>query len=154
MGHSKIFSALMLLSIVAFWLSCKSPSKKKVYEVEAVAETTAVASADDAADDPAIWVHPGNVNKSRIYGTDKQKGVAVYNLDGEQLYFYGFGRINNIDVRYGFDLGDKKVDILGGSNRSNNTIGIWAIDPETGELSNIAAHDIQSDMKEGYGFCF
>lgn len=43
---------------------------------------------DDAADDPAIWVNFANPDSSRIIGTDKQGGLAVYDLKGNQLFYY------------------------------------------------------------------
>lgn len=124
----------------------------KLVKVEAKEETDAVASAGDAADDPAIWVHPHDSEKSKIIGTNKEEGISVYNLKGKQLYSYNFGKLNNVDVRYGFPIGGKKIDIAAASNRSTNTIDIFAINPKTGELENIMGSPIQSSMKEVYGF--
>ncbi|HDR6246501.1 TPA: phytase [Bacillus cereus] len=121
-------------------------------KVKAKGETDAVANAGDAADDPAIWVHPKDPEKSKIIGTNKENGIAVYNLKGKQLYSYEFGKLNNVDVRYGFPIGDKKIDIAAASNRSTNTIDIFAINPKTGELENITGTPIHSNMKEVYGF--
>ncbi|KFN08716.1 3-phytase [Bacillus pseudomycoides] len=120
--------------------------------MEAKEETDAVANAGDAADDPAIWVHPHDSEKSKIIGTNKEGGIAVYNLKGKQLHSYNFGKLNNVDVRYGFPIGGKKIDIAAASNRSTNTIDIFAINPKTGELENITGSPIQSSMKEVYGF--
>ncbi|HHQ8914727.1 TPA: phytase [Bacillus cereus] len=121
-------------------------------KVKAKGETDAVANAGDAADDPAIWVHPKDPEKSKIIGTNKEGGISVYNLKGKQLYSYDFGKLNNVDVRYGFPIGDKKIDIAAASNRSTNTIDIFAINPKTGELENITGTPIHSNMKEVYGF--
>lgn len=46
----------------------------KLVKVEAKEETDAVANAGDAADDPAIWVHPHDSEKSKIIGTNKEGG--------------------------------------------------------------------------------
>ena len=59
------------------------------------AETTAVTSNDDAADDPCIWINPKDCLQSTIIGTNKKKGLEVYNLDGKRLYTYNIGRVNN-----------------------------------------------------------
>ena len=51
--------------------------------VKPVVETTPVPHSGDAADDPAIWVNEANPGASRIFGTDKQGGLAVYDLAGK-----------------------------------------------------------------------
>ena len=124
----------------------------KLVKVEAKEETDAVANAGDTADDPAIWVHPHDPEKSKIIGTNKEEGISVYNLKGKQLYSYNFGKLNNVDVRYGFPIGGKKIDMAAASNRSTNTIDIFTINSKTGELENITGSTIQSSMKEVYGF--
>ncbi|SMO84101.1 phytase [Melghirimyces algeriensis] len=128
----------------------RSPKPLHV-EVTADAETEPVESEEDAADDPAIWVHPTDSEKSLLIGTDKKKGLNIYNLEGKQVNSVDLGRINNVDVRYNFPLGEKKVDIVAGTNRTTNTIDIFSIS-QTGKLKNIAAHPIQADMTEVYGF--
>jgi 3-phytase len=115
-------------------------------------ETDAVAVGDDAADDPAIWVHPTNKSKSRIIATNKGGGLIVYDLDGNQLFSYTTGKMNNIDVRYNFPLGGTKVDIAAATNRTTNTIDIYSIDKTTGELTNISGTPIVSNAAEVYGF--
>ena len=123
-----------------------------IAEVIADVETQAVINPGDAADDPAIWVHPTDPSMSRIYGSDKKGGIAVYDLQGKELFYYTVGNINNIDVRYNFPLGKEKVDILGGSNRSTNNIDIFRIEPDSGKLLNISARDFHSGVGEVYGF--
>lgn len=127
--------------------------KSDIPEVVADMETQPVSSANDAADDPAVWVHPKNKEESIIIGTNKKKGLAVYDLSGKQLFFYPVGRINNIDVRYSFSLGAKKIDIVAGSNRTNNSVGVWMINPETRTLEEVLARDLISKVGEVYGFC-
>lgn len=121
-------------------------------EVTADDETEPVTNAEDAADDPAIWIHSMNPSKSKIIGTNKENGVVVYDLDGNKLYAYDFGEINNIDVRYQFQLGNEKIDIAAATNRSTNTIDIFSIDPDSGELTYVAGDPIKSNMDEVYGF--
>ena len=53
--------------------------------VKARGQTEPVAETGDAADDPAIWVHPGDPARSLILGTDKKDGLNVYDLDGRLL---------------------------------------------------------------------
>ncbi|UCG14573.1 MAG: phytase, partial [Deltaproteobacteria bacterium] len=106
--------------------------------VSAVVETDPVPSTGDAAEDPAIWIHPQDSSLSLVVGTDKQSGLAVYDLAGNELQFVPDGQINNVDIRYDFPLGGASVDIVAGSNRTDNTIAVYKIDPTTGLLENVA----------------
>ena len=67
--------------------------------VPADAETTPMANAGDLADDPALWVHPGNPALSLILGTNKEEGLFVYDLAGREHEHLTVGRVNNVDVR-------------------------------------------------------
>ncbi len=79
----------------------------------------------DAADDPAIWVHPGNPTLSTVIGTDKKGGLAVYDLEGRQIQYLPDGEMNNVDIRSGFPLGGQQVTLVTTGNRTNNTIAIY-----------------------------
>ncbi|MFK4439005.1 phytase [Paenibacillus sp. RC21] len=122
------------------------------YKVTPTAETEAVEDGDDAADDPAIWLNPTDPEKSRLVATNKGGGILVYDLQGKQLQNYKVGKMNNVDIRYGFTLGGKKIDIAGATNRTNNTVDIFAIDGVSGTLTNVVDQPIKSSMKEVYGF--
>lgn len=78
------------------------------YKVIPSAETEAVEDGEDAADDPAIWLNPADPEKSRILATNKGGGILVYDLEGKQLQNMKVGKMNNVDLRYGFTLGGKK----------------------------------------------
>ena len=129
------------------------------WEVYPVMETKAVdaASMDDAADDPAIWVHPKKPEQSLIFGSNKKGGLAAYNLEGEEVAYYPLGNINNVDVLNGLSLGDSTISIVGGSNRSSQSIEIFKIHPQTGVLEDIKVRDFPVDTQlidDIYGFCF
>jgi 3-phytase len=112
---------------------------------------------DDAADDAAVWVHPTDPEKSLLIGSNKRGGIVVFDLDGAERAFYPTGRINNLDVLYGFPLGNKRVDIVGCTNRSDQSVDLLAIDPETGVLTDVSAHALLVDtnqIKDIYGCCF
>jgi len=128
--------------------------KPNLYAVEAAGETEAVASGKDAADDPSIWVHPTDPEKSKVIATNKGGGILVYDLNGHQLHSYATGKVNNIDVRYGFPLGGQKVDIVAATDRTDNNVVIYKINPNTGELTNVNGASIHSTMSEVYGFAF
>ncbi len=116
-------------------------------------ETDPVPSGGDAADDAAIWVHPTDPQQSLVIGTDKLAGLAVYDLAGTELQFLPDGRLNNVDVRYGFPLGSARVDIVAAGNRIDQTLAVYAVNPLTGELENVAAGPLSVGVNEAYGFC-
>jgi 3-phytase len=105
----------------------------------ATAETDPVPNTGDAADDPAIWVNPSNPALSTIIGTNKLGGLAVYDLSGKQLHYYGGIRPNNVDVRYGFNLGGTQVDIVTASETDSDTILVYRIDPGSRGLVDVRA---------------
>lgn len=130
-------------------------SKKNMFKIIIADAETVPAKAkvdEDAADDPAIWYNEKMPKKSLIFGTNKTGGLDVYTLSGERLNYYDAGRLNNVDVRYGFPLENDTVDIVAASNRTTNTIDIWAIHPETFELRPLNDTVIKSELEEVYGF--
>lgn len=123
-----------------------------VVVVAAIAETEPVASDGDAADDPAIWVHPSDPAQSLVIGTDKQRGLQLYDLAGRQLQSLADGRINNVDLRDGFPLGNRRIVLVAASNRSDNTIRLYELDPEARRLKPVAAA-VPTGFPEPYGLC-
>jgi myo-inositol-hexaphosphate 3-phosphohydrolase len=81
--------------------------------VPADRETVPVGHAGDAADDPAIWVHPTQPAQSLILGNDKQGALETYNLDGtrEQRITTGTPFWGNVDVRQGVTIGGRTIDV-------------------------------------------
>ncbi|MEJ5897190.1 phytase [Aquabacterium sp. G14] len=118
--------------------------------VLAVAQTEAVASRGDAADDPAVWVHPEQPAASRVLGTNKKQGLEVYDLDGRLRQRLPVGRVNNVDVRQAVQMDGAVWDIAVASNRSDNTLTVWQIDL-TGTLAEWGR--IPSGLNEVYGLC-
>ena len=121
--------------------------------VSAVVETEPVMNFGDAADDPAIWVHPQNPELSVIIGSQKKHGINVYELSGKLIQSRADGRINNVDLRYGFQLGDRTVAVVTASNRSTDSISIYIIDEETRTLVDVADGIIDTGMSDPYGQC-
>lgn len=114
-------------------------------------QTDPVPHLGDAADDPAIWVNASDRARSRVLGTDKKGGLGVYDLSGKQLQYLPVGRLNNVDVRTGFVLGGKRVDLAVASNRDHNSLHLFAIDPASGQLSDIG--QIATPITDIYGLC-
>jgi 3-phytase len=123
----------------------------QTFAVTAARETDPVPTRGDAADDIAIWVHPADPTRSLIIGTDKRAGLAVYDLDGRERQWIPDGELNNVDVRYGFPLGNRRIDIAAAGNRTEDTIEIYAIDASTGLLTNICRHAIRVGIGDAYG---
>lgn len=118
----------------------------------AAVETTPVPSSDDAADDPAIWANPADAERSLVIGTDKEGGLAVYDLSGRQLQYLPDGQMNNVDVRNGFSLAGLEVALVTAGDRSDNTIAIYRIDPSTLTMQDVAARAIHPGI-DTYGSC-
>jgi 3-phytase len=122
------------------------------------AETEPVPTPGDAADDPAVWVHPTDPEKSLILGTDKGGGLHVYDADGRPLAVVADGtRPNNVDVLYDFALGGKRADLAVATLRAEKWRGVkvWRIDPEKRTLEDVTAGGVLRvfDGGEPYGCC-
>ena len=141
------FPIFLVLLVVGGGLAGANPVTPQV-------ETDPVPHSGDAADDPAIWLHPTDSAQSVVIGTDKRTGggLAVYDLAGNQLHFHADGRMNNVDVRYGFPLGGQKVDIVAAGNRTDDSIAVYRIDPATRQLQDITARTLSVGVTEAYGF--
>jgi 3-phytase/alkaline phosphatase D len=127
--------------------------------VEPVAETPPVIDLDQPpndqqpgdADDPAIYVHPLDPSQSLVVSTLKDGGLSVYDLTGSVLQTIlpgepGDVRYNNVDLVYGFRVGDDRVDLAVASDRENDTLAIYAIDPTTRQLSDITSASITESI--------
>src|SRR5690606_14558437 len=117
----------------------------------ATAETAPVPHAGDAADDPAIWVHPTDPSRSTVIGTDKLGGLAVYDLAGQEVQYRADGRFNNVDLRP-FRLGGASISLVAASDRSTRSIAIYRVDPTTRLLEPIHPRTIATGI-DVYGLC-
>lgn len=119
--------------------------------IAARVETTPVPSLGDAADDPAIWIHPQDPTRSRVLGTDKQGGLLVWDLAGHPLQDLRVGRLNNVDLRPDFALGTERVDLAVATNRDHNSLHLFAIDRSSGVVRDIG--QIPTSLQNIYGLC-
>ena len=118
--------------------------------VFAMAETAPVATFDDAADDPAIWLHPDDSSKSLIIGTDKRAGLYVYDLSGAVKQFLPSGQPNNVDLRQGVALADGWTgDLAAATDRADDTIALFSV--SEGGVEKIGS--FPSTVVEPYGAC-
>jgi 3-phytase len=91
-----------------------------------------------SGDDPAIWVHPNDSTKSIVIATAKEGGLRVYDLADEEIQSIpatpapradGVNGHNNVDIAYGLELGGRTVDVAVVSDRFNDQLRFWVIDP-------------------------
>jgi 3-phytase len=92
-----------------------------------------------SGDDPAIWVHPDDSDLSVVIVTAKEGGLRVYDLASQELQSIEAtpaprddgvdGRFNNVDIAYGVALDGETVDVAVVSDRYNDVLRFWVIDP-------------------------
>jgi 3-phytase len=97
------------------------------------------AGGNASGDDPAIWVHPGNSARSIVIVTAKEGGLRVYDLASQEVQFIAAepapradgvdGRYNNVDIAYGLNVGSGTADVAVVSDRYNDQLRFFAIDP-------------------------
>ena len=106
------------------------------------------------ADDPAIYVHPDDPEKSFVITTFKNGGLRIYDLAGEEIQSITPENIryNNVDIAYGVEyqtmlVGETaKVDLAIASDRENDTLAIFAINPNGGESLELPGNEILTDV--------
>ena len=135
------------LILVTMLVSCsggraRAKSEARILEVAAVVETEPMNTGGDSADDTTLWVNPSDPAQSLVIGTNKKRGLVVYDLAGKEIQSLADGQMNNVDHRDA---------LVTASNRSKNAIAIYKINAETRRLENVAAEEIKTI--EAYGSC-
>ncbi|MFK0237452.1 phytase [Streptomyces vinaceus] len=109
------------------------------------------AGGDANADDPAIWRNAADPDRSLVVATAKQGGLRVYDLGARQVQSIPApagpgagdapGRFNNVDLVQGLRLGGGRADVAVVSDRGNDRLRIYRIDPNKpgGPLTDITA---------------
>ncbi|WP_433330630.1 phytase [Spirillospora sp. CA-294931] len=112
------------------------------FDVTATVETAPVGHSGDAADDPAIWIHPSDPSKSVVVGTDKKGALEVYDLSGSRIQRIDGDHGNNVDLR-----GD--VVVSADDEADGGSMHVYRMDPSSRQLrllkdvkTGIAAHGI------------
>ncbi len=118
--------------------------------VTASAETTPVASPEDAADDAVVLVSASGA-AAWIAATDKRFGLRIYDLSGEELADLAapVGRLNNIDA---VSLGPDRFLLLA-SNRTRPAISVFDATIADGELRIVELPEQPLELAEPYGLC-
>ncbi len=104
-------------------------------------------------DDPAIYLNKNDASKSIVITTLKKAGLVVYDLQGQEIQRIRpeGSRYNNVDIVYDFQLGNEQVDLAVVSDRANDTLVIYEIDPNTGQLTDITAPTLSADSASIFG---
>jgi myo-inositol-hexaphosphate 3-phosphohydrolase len=126
-------------------LPAAQPVLETPYTVDEEGNSEAALTGD--SDDPAIWINPENPEQSLVIVTLKDGGLVTLDLNGEiveEILPAPFGEIryNNVDLVYDFELGEETVDLAVASDRENDTLAIWKIDPETLQLVDVTSDNI------------
>ena len=137
------------------WLQLTTPRMSSptthLPEVLPSGETAPMPQWGDAADDPAVWLHPRNPGQSLVLGTNKRQGLFVYDLSGKEQQRLDIGRLNNVDVRYNVRWQGQDVDLAAASNRSTNAISLFAIHRDSRQLTLVT--EIPTTLPNVYGLC-
>ncbi len=131
----------------------RKPAAPTARTVVPSVETVPVENYGDAADDPAIWVDPTDPAKSLVIGTNKKRGLDVYDLAGRRLQSLPDGRMNNVDLRAGFMLGGRPVALVAASNRTTKGIALYRVDAGARRLVDVADGVIGTGLADPYGLC-
>jgi myo-inositol-hexaphosphate 3-phosphohydrolase len=138
------FAATQFTQFLAFAIDIENiPSIEPIIETPAETryEDPTVADEGPDPDDPAIWLHPDDPNDSIVVTSHKEGGLRVYDLAGNELQSIepeGI-RYNNVDVLYNVKIGGQLKDVFVASDRANDTLAIYAIDPHTLKLKDVTS---------------
>jgi 3-phytase len=159
--------ALVLLAVVSWLIVAAAAFGFKIYVLTPTHDpnfperievnpkvSTSPAKAD--ADDPAIWIHPTDPAKSVIIGTAKGRvggGLCVWDLDGRLVQHIELVHPNNVDVRYGMQVGDRRIDIAVVNMRRTKEMKVYEI--SDGRLADVTTSGgIKTpELITPYGIC-
>ena len=151
MSKKIIYVAIFFLSAAIFSQEPKNLGSLFYKEVTADIETEPVFVADDAADDMCVLENFNNPESSLIISSDKKYGIIVYDLEGNKLYDYEVGRINNVDIIKSKFSQDKYL--VAGTNRTYNSVDLYIFN-SNGELEKNIVRELVPSLKDVYGITF
>ena len=152
------------MKYLAFILSCLClHAHAGAPYIEASYETTPIPAGVDSTDDVALWLSPETPARSLIIGVSKTKtkdgnhaGLGLYDLQGQQLVYLEHDRLNNVDLKYGFKMNDKSIDIAVASNRDKKALSIFHVSDNSLQLLAdlpLLNHSGKPIDEEPYGLC-
>lgn len=150
MTYLKESNIYLIILFTTLFASCKK-NNLPVIEPKLITEQT-----PHDTDDPAIWVNKENIEKSLVFGTDKDEingGVYAFDLKGKIVNdksITGLSYPNNVDIAYDFQLNDSiKTDILVFTEREKNQIRLFSV-PSMEPLDNggIKVFEDETDVEK------
>lgn len=135
------------LSIIAIILIAITGCAEVLEEVVPTVETSPVLDASDAADDSVV-IATSDGDNAIIIGTNKRRGLEIYDLKGNRIGQVDAGRLNNIDAT---PTATDNVFLLAASNRTTKAIDIFQADIAKTEISFVRS--IPLDLADPYGLC-
>ncbi|WP_416137940.1 phytase [Halomonas sp. HK25] len=125
-------------------------AEPEVVVLTAQGETEPVESRGDAADDAAIWYNATSPEQSRVLGTDKRRGLEVYDLAGQRLQSLPVGRLNNVDLRQDVPMNGRRMDLAVATHRDLEGLSVFEIAAD-GQVTLIGT--VSTALLEIYGVC-
>ena len=124
-------------AVVAVVAGMSAPASAVDWEIETINTN----GTGDVSDDMAVWVNNSDPTKSVIIGTNKSSGsnggLYTYALDGGRSdgattwdadnWFDQGKKVNNVDIRHGFDANGVDWDIVATSNRTNDRVDLFRV---------------------------
>ncbi|WP_327356879.1 phytase [Streptomyces sp. NBC_01304] len=145
-GNSPRLTAACALAAYCLLAQAAAPAQAAAaFSVTATVETAPVSHSGDAADDPAIWVHPTDPSRSVVVGTDKKGALEVYDLTGARIQRISGDYGNNVDLR-----GDIVVSADDEAAGGNGAMHIYRIDAATRKLTHLK--DVPTEVT-AHGLC-
>lgn len=129
-----------------------APDGAAAVAVPASAETAPVQSAEDAADDVAVWINQADPVASLVIGTDRRgAALEIYDLKGQRVQRLARppGTTNNVDIRPGFSLGNRTVALVGTAGKG---MSFYRLDPAGRRLVDVGARRWTNPGVDA-GFC-
>ncbi|MFJ8467364.1 phytase [Streptomyces swartbergensis] len=140
-------------AVLAFLTPAQAGADGGLPKVTPVSETPALyddeAGGNSDADDPAIWRNAAAPDRSLVIATAKEGGLRVYDLEARLVQSLPAprppaeedapGRYNNVDLVTGLRTSTGRADIAVVSDRGNDRLRIYRIDPSKpgGPLTDI-----------------
>lgn len=136
--------------LAAVFLAAGLPSAAWAQTVSPAAKGEDPSAGDQ--DDMCFWIHPSDGSRSTMISSDKDnRKIFVYDNAGKTVQAVDdVGKPGNIDLRYGFPLGKRTVDIVAFNDRDASKIRVYRVEPETRMLSRVDDGKIRTG--ENYGF--
>lgn len=150
-----VFVAALFLAVT--WCASQTPQVNLRAARDLLGKAASVAPSlrlCDAAvrdqDDMCIWVHPSDTSQSTVIASDKSaRRLFVYDLAGRTIQSVAAPSPGNIDVRYGFPLAGKKVDVVAFNQRSGDEVWVYAVEAATRRLRRVDNGTIRTGTNYG-----